>query len=195
MVVETGWEDGIELDGTEVDGMWGGSLTDVKEIRSLIPPSKNVKLQIAGYMIFGKYENGDDRNWKQIMLKFRVVDGINVGGEIKYKGTVVSQTLPYFANPGYYDYTKPFFKGGQFLIPLIQVVKATGIDSPTLIKGGLTDENAEQIGKAADGKMLIGSIMQTKATVKDPETGKYVESGDLVNEVKFFKAVPDSALV
>ena len=194
MVEETSWEDGVVAEGKEGD-FWGGSLTDVKEIRTLIPPSKNVKLQITGFLLFDKYENGDDRNWKQIMLKFRVVEGVNVGGEVKYKGTIVSQTLPYFANPNNYDYTKPFFGKGQFLIPLIQIVKATGIESPSMIKGGLTDANAEQIGKSLENKLIIGSIMQTKATVKDPETGKYVESGDLVNEVKFFKAVPDSALV
>jgi hypothetical protein len=188
------WED-EEVKTDSGGDVWSGSLTDVKEIRTLIPPSKNVKLQINGFLLFDKYENGDARNWKQIMLKFRLVDGVNVGGEVKYKGTVVAQTLPYFANPANYDYTKPFFGKGQFLMPLIQIVKATGIESPALIKGGLTDESADQIGKALENKLLIGSIMQTKATVKDPETGKYVESGDLVNEVKFFKAVPDSALV
>jgi hypothetical protein len=194
MVEETSWEEQAVAEGTVTD-LWGGSLTDVKEIRTLIPPAKNVKLQISDYILFSKYENGDDRNWKQIMFKFKLLDGIELGGEVKYKGTTISQTLPFFANPNNYDYTKPFFSGGQFLIPLIQIVKATGVESPSLIKGGLTDANAEQVGKELVGKILLGSIMQTKATVKDPETGKYVESGDLVNEVKFFKKAPDSALV
>lgn len=80
-------------------------------------------------------------------------------------------------------------------MPLTQIAKATDIQTLTLIKGGLSDENAEQFGKAIENKVLIGSILQAKATVKNPETGEYVESGDLVNEVKFFKKVPDSALV
>jgi len=177
------------------DSFWGGSLTDVKEIRQLIPPTKNVKLQIVGHMLFNTHDDGNERDWKQILIKFKIVDGIDVAGELKYKNSTLSQVLPYFANPAHYDYTKPFFAKGQFLVPLTQIAKATDIQTLTLIKGGLSDANAEQFGKAIENKMLIGSILQAKATVKNPETGEYVESGDLVNEVKFFKKVPDSALV
>lgn len=194
-MVQDAWDEEVSKVGTEVDSMWGGSLTDVKEVKTLIPPSKNVKLLITGVTMFDKYENGDARNWKQILFNLKIVDGIEIGGEVKHKGQFVSQILPYFANPATYDYTKPFFAKGQFLTPLVQLVKATDANSPSLIKGGLTDIAASELAESLVGKMILGSIMQTKATVKNPETNKYEATDELVNEVKFFKKLPDSSLV
>lgn len=98
----------------EDNSFWGGSLTDVKEIRQLIPPTKNVKLQIIGYMLLNTHDDGNEKDWKQILIKFKILDGIDVAGKLKYKNSTVSQVLPYFANPAHYDYTKPFSQKVSF---------------------------------------------------------------------------------
>jgi hypothetical protein len=193
-MVETSWEDGVVEQGTE-GSFWGGSLTDVKEIKNLIPPAKDVKLIIDEVRIIDANKDGELLNWKQISFKFKLVDGIEVGSEVKYKGMGINQATPYFANPPSYDYTKPFFAKGQFLVPLTQIVKATGVSAPQMIKGGLTTEVATTLAESLKDKVLLASVTQKFKQVKNPETGKYENTDELQNEVRGFKAVPDSALV
>ena len=194
MVEETSWEEGVVAGGAE-GSFWGGSLTDVKEIKNLIPPTKDVKVIIDEVKIIDANKEGEQLNWRQISFKFKLVDGVDVGGEVKYKGMSINQATPYFANPPSYDYTKPFFAKGQFLVPLTQIVKATGVSAPQMIKGGLSTENATNLAETLKGKILLASVLQKFKQVKNPETGKYENTDELQNEVRNFKAVPDSALV
>ena len=174
-------------DSQEAVDFWEGTLTDVKETKNLIPPSRNVKLLIKDVDVYSVYDDGSKRNWRQLRPSFTLADGVDVGGEIKYKGMSVSSMMPYFAEP-----TKK-----QYLVPLVQLVRATQVDSPSMSPGGLSDESAVKLAEELKGKMVLGSILQTKKTSKNPETGKYepVVPEELQNEVKNFKAVPESELV
>ncbi len=179
----------------EMEAFWGGTLTDVKEIKQVIPPTQNVKLSVASIDIFAKDKEEAARNWRFLNVKFRIEDGIEVQGERRYKGALITQMIVYFANPGSYDYKKPFFAKGQFLVPISQLVKATGIDTPKMVFGGLTDETIAMIAEQLKGKQLIGNITQKKEEKLSADSGKYEETGSMVNEVKGFKKLPDSALV
>lgn len=192
-MVESSWDE--EVTKSDELSFWSGSLTDVKEIKNLIPPTKDVKLIIDEVKIIDQDKEGNELNWKQLGFKFKIVDGIDVAGKVKYRGTVLNQSTPYYANPLSYDYTEPFFSKGQFLVPLTQIVKATGATSPSMIRGGLTTEIAIKLGEELKNKILLATVVQKFKQVKNPETGKYENTDELKNEVRNFKAVPDSALV
>ena len=182
-------------DTNEVEDFWSGNLTDVKEEKNLLPPTKDVKLLIREVDIYDSYDDGSTRLWKQIRVNFELREGIEVAGEIKYRGSRVSQMIPYFAEPNHYDYKKPFFAKAQFLVPLVQLVKATQSESPKMIKGGLEDEAVVVLVDSLKGKTVLGTILQVPVSVKNPDTGIYEATADLQNEVKYFKQLPDSMSV
>jgi hypothetical protein len=64
---------------------WGGTLADVKEEKMLIPPTTNVKLQVYETKVINQNQDGTDRNWKMLVVRFKIVDGVEVGNEVKYK--------------------------------------------------------------------------------------------------------------
>ena len=173
---------------------WNGTLTDAKEMSRLIPVAKDVKLEISDVEIYSE-KDGEERPWKMLKITFKVADGIEVAGETKYRGTLLTEMFVYFANPAKYDMDKPFYKSGSFLVPIKQLVIATESASPKLVLGGITDESARELAENLKGKMILGSILQVKETTKDLETGKYVPTGELKNEVKNFKKAPDSSLI
>lgn len=192
-MVESSWEE--EVAKSDEVSFWEGSLTDVKEIKNLIPPTKDVKVVIDEVKIIDQDKEGNELNWKQISFKFKIVDGIDVAGVNKYSGMSINQATPYFANPLAYDYSKPFFAKGQFLIPLTQIVKATGVTASKMVRGGLTTESAVALGEQLKNKTLLATVVQKFKQIKNPETGKYENTDELQNEVRNFKAIPDSALV
>ena len=189
--IQEQWDE--ELEG--VKDFWGGTIADVKEEKNLVPPARDIPMTITETKLYSTYDDGSVRNWKQILVKFRLDQGIEVDNVTKYKGMLLTQMMPYFAQPTNYDYTKPFFAKGQFLVPLQQIIKSTNIEAPSLIKGGLTDEVMETVAESLKNKTILGSVLQTKVTSKNVETGKYEPTGDLQNEVKNFKIIPEDMLV
>lgn len=187
--------EGLTNEVQEQTNFWNGTLTDAKEMSSLKPVSKDVKMQIADIQVFDVDKENNPKNWKQIKISFKLVDGVDVAGEIKYRGAIMYESFVYFANPEVYDMSKPFYKSGAFLVPIKQLVLATEIDSPKLIEGGLSDESIAILVEQLKDKQVLGSILQTKETSKNPETGKYEPTGELKNEIKNFKKLPDTALV
>lgn len=180
----------------EMLDFWAGSLTDVKEVKQVIPPTQNVKLVIADIDIFAEDKDGIARNWKFFSIKFRIEDGIEVAGERKYKGPTITQMVPYYANPKHYDYKKPFFSKGQFLLPISQLCKAVALENPPqMVLGGLEDTTASGLAELLKGKSVLGNIVQKKEESYNPDSNKYEPTGSMINEVKNFRKLPDSNLV
>ena len=96
-----------------------GNLDDVKEQKTIIPPTKNVRVKIV------KAENrvNKDNTYRSISLQLRIVDG--VGDENKWKGKILFGSVNYYADPTVY--TKDFFTSKQHLIQLKYLARATGI--------------------------------------------------------------------
>ena len=165
-------ENGIEI----VDEVEVGDLSDVKEERTILPPTKMVKLRIRKATVL---EN-KDKTYRQINASLALEDGIEVAGEVKYKGMVVWAKVCYFADPSVY--TKDFFKKSQHLVELKKLATALGID----VKGiKVNDEFLAEL----EGKVVLADIRQklNKFTTKD---GTAVEN--IQNEVGNFKVAEAS---
>ena len=176
------------------EGDFIGNLADVKDQVRLIPPTQNVRLEATDYKIFDVKKDGSVSTWKQIRVTFKLMDGVQVGEETKYKNSNIQQSFVYFANPETYDFTKPFFKQGSYLVPLKQLVIACGVNAVAMIKGGLADETMAQLAEQIKGSKIMGNIVQTHITMKNEE-GKYINTPDLQNELKGFKKLPEEMLV
>ena len=190
-MAEADWDEAEMLD------FWNGTLVDVKETKNLIPPTRNVKVKIKDVKLL-KEKNDEPRPWKMLVFSVELVDGIMIGEETKYRGMSIGTDLMcYFADPdcGRYDYKKPYFAKGQFLVPLMQVVKATGVQAPGLMKGGISDENMAELVEELDGQVLMANILQKKVEALNNETGKYEATDELKNAVSGFKAALDEDMV
>ena len=187
--------EGLTTDVQDVADLFKGTVMEAKEMSNLKPVSKDVKMQIADIQIFDVDKENNPKNWKQIKIGFRLTEGIDVAGENKYRGAVMSESFVYFANPEVYDMSKAFYKTGSFLIPIKQLVIATESSSPKLIEGGLSDESIATLAEQLKDKYVLGSILQVKETSKNPDTGKYEPTGELKNEIKNFKKLPDNSLI
>ena len=153
-------------------------LTDVREERVLLPPTSNVKLRIRKVTIVANKDN----TYRQLNPSFQVEEGILVGGEIKYKGTVVFERICYYADPE--AYTKEWFKKRQHLVALQQLLKAVGMDMKTTINDELLSSLESQVVLATIGQK------PNNFTAKD---GTEVKT--TVNTVSRFRAVPTEDLV
>lgn len=176
---------------------WGGTLADVKEEKMLIPPTTNVKLQVFETKVINQNQDGTDRNWKMLVVRFKIVDGDEVGSEVKYKNSIVqTETMCYFANLdcGRYDVAKPFFAKGQYLIELKKLCQAIGFTAD-LIKGGLSDSSIMELTEALKGRIVLGNIVQKPTTELNTETGIYEKTETMENVVRGIKALPDNMLV
>ena len=179
---------------------WGGTLADVKEEKMLIPPTTNVKLQVYETKVINQNQDGTDRNWKMLVVRFKIVDGVKVGSEVKYKNSIVqTETMCYFANLdcGRYDITKPFFFEGKYLFALKQLCLAIGLtpDSFSFIKGGLSEGSILELTEALKGRMVLGNIVQKPTTELNSATGTYEKTETMENVVRGIKALPDNMLV
>ena len=190
---QTQWEE--EMTPEQVQDFWNKDLTDVKEERVLIPPTQNAVVSVTETELLNKFDDDVPRPWKMLKVKFRLEEGISVGDTVKYKGSILnSDLICYYADKNKYDYNKPFFGKGQFLIELKKLIMACDIESPKLVVGGLTDEAAQSIANNLKGKKLLLNIKQRKRQVKNEE-GKYVDSDELENAVVNFKKLPESMSV
>lgn len=161
------------LDPVEMD------LSEVREERVLLPPTNNVKLAIRKAVPFSNKAD----TYRGLNISYRVEDGITVGEEVKFKGSVVFGRICYFADPAQYD--KDFFKKKQHLVPFMQLMKAVGQDISKVV---VNDELLAEL----EGKIVLGDIRQrpNKFTAKD---GTQVET--TVNEVSRYKVVPAESQV
>ena len=174
---------------------WEGTLADAKEMSGIKPVAKDIKLKIYKIDVYNKTKDGSDKQWKQIKVRFQIVDGIDVGGVNKYKNTYVEDTYVYYASPDKYDLSKQFYKSGAFLVPIKQLVMATDSVAPPLVLGGISDGNITELVSLLEGATVLGSILQVQDTAKNAETGEYEKTGEMKNVIKNFKKLPDTSLV
>lgn len=157
-----------------------GSLSELKEERSIIPPSKNVKLRIR------KATNlqNEDGSYRMINLSLAIEDGILMpDGSKKFKGMVVWGKVTYFADPK--KYTKDFFLKRQHLTELKKFVLAIGGDIASI---KINDEFLRSL----ENQVVVADIRQKmdKFTAKD---GTEVEN--TINLVQNYRALPPESMI
>ena len=164
-------------------------LTNVKQEVFVIPPSRNVKFFIAKIDRYEKNKDGTLRDWRFLNLQLAIEDGIpavvknETTGEneeiMKYKNKMMFQTVPYYANPDVYK--KDWFKKKQHLVQFKMLASALGID--------LNNLKVSDVVQLGDKAFVIADITQSDETVKN-EQNEYVKTGDRINEIKNFRALP-----
>ena len=155
-------------------------LTDVKEIKQLIPASKGVVMKISKASL----EANDAGVWKWVKLNLTIVNGIDEEG--KYKNTHLFQNVCYFADPKKYTAegykSRDYFLKNQHLVPLKYLVNAVGLE----LKGlPMNDEFIDNIV----GKTVLADISQSPVKMNGEKTGEFQ------NEVRNFKPIQDDMLV
>ena len=169
----------VENKGFEVlDEVEIGTLDDVKEQRTVLPPTKGVKLLITK----AEPRGSKDGAYRSINLACKLVDGI--GEEGKYKNMVVFSSVCYYADPD--QYNKDFFKNKQHLVQLKYLKGAVILTDPTKVNDQFVSELANQY--------VVGDIVQTKPRTYTAADGTEVTT-DIGNEVRNFKKIADEDLV
>ena len=161
------------------------TLADVKDEKSLVPPAKNVKFQIKKAKLELLDKENNPKNWKTIGLELAVADGIDEEGA--YKNTRLFPRVCIGINPNNYDMDNKFFKNKAYLAELNRLLVALEISSE-----GLTINEA--LCESMKGKYLTANILQTERTQKN-EQGERIKTGEIDNEVKYFKPVASEDLV
>lgn len=181
----------------ELDDSWvGESLDDVQEQQAIVPASRNVLFHVDKVEVRNKTKEGNASNWRKIALNLRIVNGIEVDGETHYQNKVMFVDIPYYANPTAYDFSQPYFKNGQNIVKLKQIVQAIEMDAKQirLIKGGINDEMAEMVANEVEGKKLQADILVKDETRKNDD-GEREKTGVKINEVVNFVSASDESLV
>lgn len=171
--------DELREEGFEVVEPMELDLSDVKEERVLLPPTNNVRLRIRKVTNTGNQDN----TYRQLNVSFQVEDGIQVGEETKFKGSVLFERVCYYADP--MVYTKDFFKRKQHLVQLQQLMKAMGED---ISKLKISDDFLASL----TDKVVIGDIRQ-RANNFIAKDGTEVSTA--INTVSRFRAVPEGSEV
>lgn len=157
-----------------------GNLEEVKEQRTLIPATKNVRFKIK------KAENfvSKDNTFRMINLQLQLVDGIDEEG--KYKNKVMFVRVTYSADPN--KYNTDFFRNKQHLVQLKYLLRAVGCTS-SVVDGHLLDElvNSQPI--------LADIVVKKDKRFVDDGTGTQIETFELVNDVRNFKLAGASTTV
>lgn len=159
-----------------------GDLSDVKEIRRIIPPAKGVKLIIKK----AEPRINKEGTYRSINLTLGIVDGItyNEGEEPKYKNMTVFSRVCFYADPKTYD--ADYFTKRQHLVELKNLIGATQLSNPNTI----SDSTYEEL----QGQVLLGDIIQRKGRTYEDAEGN-TQTVDPSNEVVRFKKLPDEQLV
>jgi len=177
-----------------------------RQVVPLIPQAQNVLLKVIDVKVLKETKEGEERNWKSLIVKYRAPDSTATSEDIQdfWEGTtddipsntgrIVSKFATYYANPDHYDSSADWYRKGFFLGDLKSMLRAFKIALP-LIKGGLSDESANQLAEEIIGKEVMGNITQKPSTSKDSESGKYLPNGELENDIVGLKPLPDSSLV
>lgn len=176
-------------------GEW--DIFNVKKEVTLLPPTTNVPVKILEIKQINKTKEGDELAWKMLVVKFQLTEGIDVGGERKFKGSILeSNLLCYNASESKYDFSKPFYSKQQFLVEFASLCKAIDLRCP-IGKTGATEESMAEWIPEATGQRLTISVLQQPVEIKDPETGKYVAKvpTELKNIAANFKKLPESSSI
>ena len=162
----TGLPSGFQI----VDEVDIGNVDDVKEERPLVPPAKDVKLQIKRVNA-RKNEQG---TWRWLSVGLQLVDGVKVGEDMKYKGMYVNtDNMCYYADPLTYP---EVVKDKRYLGKLADLQRATGTVGMKI--------NDEFLNTLQD-KIVLGTIRQ-----------KFDEyQGEKVNVVGYLKPLGVEQLV
>ncbi len=165
-----------------------GSLADVKEKRTLIPPTKNVKVRIdkAEELLQGNPKG----SFKQLKITTPLVEGIEVVGEdgepkVKYKNAPIFTTICFYADATIY--TKDYFKDKQHLVQYTMLLKALDRDVSNPEETKVNDQLIQDISK----RLVIADIVQEKATPYTDKEG-VKQPGQPKNYLKNFKAVSET---
>jgi hypothetical protein len=164
---------GGELQDSAVEETIIEDLTNVKKIKDLVPPTKDVKLRIRSASV----DSFNEGKYKNLKLQLSIVDGIQVGDKIKYKGKPMFQSVTYYADPN--TYTKEFFQTKQHLVQLKMLCRALGEDLASIrINDGYL--------MSLSGKEILGTIKQQKKKDWTNKNGELVV-GEMENQVVDFK--------
>jgi len=165
-----------------------GDLSDVREEKGVLPPAKAVKLAIRK----ATNQQNDKGTFRQLNMSMELVDGIEVSGEVKFKGKVIWARIPYYADS--IAYNSDYFKKKQHLVEFKKLALALGKDI-TAIKVN-DDFLAELTGKVITAdiwqkteKYVIRSGKRITVNKKSPANEGEEVYSEPVNEVSNFKAV------
>lgn len=150
-----------------------GDLSSVKKEVDLVPPTKDVKFRIKSASV----KANKDNTYLQINLQLVIVDGIQVGDTLKYKGKPMFQTVTYYADPN--KYTKEYFQKRQHLVQLKMLCNALGEDLKSV-------KINDALLKGIVGKEVLATIKQSKKKDWTNKNGEVVV-GEMQNEVVDFK--------
>lgn len=139
--MDPGWVSGAGDPASSFEDVEIGDLTDVKEEKSLIPPTSGVKLVIKS----AKNRSNESGSWRSVALQLKIVDGIDEEG--KYRNMSFFTDVPYYADKGTYDFNKPFFAKKQYLVQLRHLLSACGFDIATtkVTEGLMADLTVKEV--------------------------------------------------
>lgn len=159
--------------GDTVEEMKLEDLSTVKKEVTLIPPTKNVKFVIKSVSV----QTFKEGAYRQLKLQLNIVDGIQVGEKLLYKGKPMFQTVTYYADPN--KYTTEFFQKRQHLVQLKMLCNALGEDLRSIT---INDTYLSTLA----GKEIVANIKQSKKKDWTNKQGEVV-TGEMQNEVVDFK--------
>jgi hypothetical protein len=148
-------------------------LTNVKKIKTLVPPTKNVKLRIKSASV----DSFNEGKYRNIKLELVIVDGIQVGDKLLFKGKPMFQSVTFYADPN--TYTKEYFQTKQHLVQLKMLGNALGED----LKGIRIND---AFLSSLTGKEVLATIKQAKKKDWTNKNGELVV-GEMENQVVDFK--------
>ncbi len=161
-----------------------GDLSDVKEERSILPPTKGLKVRVAKASI----NSTKDKSLAGLGLDLVIVDGIESvdteTGETEYRYknkhlfTNGSLELCFFADTEVK--VSDWFKTKQHLVEFKKFL--TALDIP-LAGASITDQFLSELV----GREILVDVQQEKDQVKNPETGDYVDTGTFRNRLRNWK--------
>lgn len=144
-----------------------GNLDDVNEEKPLLPSERDVLVKVKDIDINSEDRDGNERTWKFLTPTYEIVDGIEIKGELKYKGSLIfnSTMICYYADYEVYktkspNYAEGIYKG-QHLVDLKKFCKACSIEGVKISSvNGLTDAEAAMIAEKSKGKKILLTIGQ-----------------------------------
>jgi len=166
-------------------------VSDVREERGVVPPAKAVLVRIESATTRKSLEQNkqpeSEENpvlLKKIALGVRLVEGIEVpdgegGIKVAYKNKPMFQDVVYWAHPEHKK--SDYYLKRQHLVGLRYLLTALGIDLKA--PPAISDEWLANL----KGQELRVDITQRKVQARDEE-GNWVDTGDLSNELRNWRA-------
>lgn len=158
------------------------SLTEVKEDRVVVPAADSVLMTVTN----ANMRTSKDGSIKSVALQLRLNEGIPVpsenGIETRYQGKIMFADLPFWADTAIRTGTRYTGKNQSYLNPLKLLLLALGYDIANPPK--ISDTFLNDI----KGRELRANIGLREIRTQDPPgSGKYVGTGEYVNELRNFK--------